>query len=116
MEDPRRVLILGAGEGGTAVLEMLRDEPLVEIVGMADSNPDARGMRLAKELDIPVFGDITSVMQACRPCVAFNVNGNEMVAAVVAEHLGVGGGIGGLEARVVVRMVNQIKDTREKLR
>jgi len=116
MEDPRRVLILGAGEGGTAVLEMLRDEPLVEIVGVADTKPDARGMQLAAELGIPVFSDIPSAIQACRPCVAFNLTGNEMVEDVVAENLGVGGVIGGLEARLIVRMVNQIKDTREQLR
>jgi len=116
MEDPRRVLILGAGEGGTAVLEMLRDEPLVDIVGVADTKPDAGGMKLAAELGIPVFNDIPSAIQACRPCVAFNLTGNEMVEDVVAENLGVGGVIGGLEARLIVRMVSQIKETREQLR
>jgi len=116
MEDPRRVLILGAGDGGTAVLEMLRDEPLVDIVGVADTKPDAGGMKLATELGIPVFNDIPSAIQACRPCVAFNLTGNEMVEDVVAENLGVGGVIGGLEARLIVRMVSQIKETREQLR
>jgi len=115
-EDPRRVLILGAGNGGTSVLEMLHDEPLVEIVGVADAKPDAKGIKLARELAIPIFSDIDSAVDACKPCVAFNLTGNEMVDDVVAEALGVGGVIGGLEARLIVRMISQIKDTREQLR
>lgn len=116
MEDPRRVLILGAGEGGTAVLEMLRDEPLVEIVGIADKNPDTKGLRLARDLGIAVYADIETAIEACKPCVAFNLTGNEMVEDVLGEALGVGGVIGGLEARLIVRMVSQIKETQEQLR
>jgi len=115
-EDPRRVLILGAGDGGTSVLEMLRDEELVTIVGVADSNPDAEGMVLARELGIPVFPDIDSAVEACKPCVAFNLTSNEMVEDVLAGSLGAGGVIGGMEARLIVRMVSQIKETREQLR
>lgn len=115
-EDPRRVLILGAGNGGTSVLEMLHDEPLVEIVGVADVNPDAKGIELARKLGISIFSDIDSAVHACKPCVAFNLTSNEMVDDVVAQTLGVGGVIGGLEARLIVRMISQIKDTREQLR
>jgi len=114
-EDPRRVLILGGGSGGMAALEMLRDESLVEIVGVADVNPDAEGMKLAKELGIPVFDSIEAGIAACAPCVAFNLTGNEMVEDVVAEKLGVGGVIGGLEARLIVRMINRIKETKKQL-
>ncbi|OIQ01206.1 MAG: GGDEF domain-containing protein [Zetaproteobacteria bacterium CG06_land_8_20_14_3_00_59_53] len=98
------------------MLEMLRDEPLVEIVGMADKNPDAKGMHMASDLGITVFSDIETAIEACKPCVAFNLTGNEMVEDVVGESLGVGGVIGGLEARLIVRMVSQIKETREQLR
>lgn len=115
-EDPRRVLILGADDGGTAVLEMLRGEDLVEVVGVADTNPQARGLQLAHKLGIPVFSDIESAVDACKPCVVFNLTGNEMVEDVVAASLGVGGVIGGLQARLIVRMINQIKETREQLR
>jgi len=115
-EDPRRVLILGAGVGGTSVLQMLRDEALVEIVGMVDTNPAAEGMVLAGEMGVAVFSDIEEAVRACAPCVAFNLTGNEMVEDVVAESLGVGGVIGGLEARLIVRMINQIKDAKQQLR
>jgi len=114
-EDPRRVLILGAGEGGTAVLEMLQEEVLVNVVGVADIKPEAKGMSLARKLGIPVFSSVESAISACAPCVAFNLTGNEMVENVVAESLGVGGVIGGLEARLIVRMVNQLKQSKEKL-
>ncbi|MDX8392305.1 MAG: GGDEF domain-containing protein [Mariprofundaceae bacterium] len=115
-EDPRRVLILGAGTGGTSVLQMLRDEELVKIVGMVDLNPAAEGMLLAEELDIPVFTDIAEAVGVCAPCVAFNLTGNEMVEDVVAEAIGVGGVIGGLEAKLIVRMINQLREAKEQLR
>ncbi|MDQ6971211.1 MAG: diguanylate cyclase [Mariprofundaceae bacterium] len=114
-EDPRRVLILGAGEGGTALLEMLQEEVLVNVVGVADIKPDAKGMALARKLGIPIFSSVESAIADCAPCVAFNLTGNEMVETVVAESLGVGGVIGGLEARLIVRMVNQLKQSKEQL-
>ena len=116
MEDPHRALILGAGEGGTAVLEMLNDEELVDVVGIADVNPRAPGMRLARAVGVPVFTDIGEALKACAPCVAFNLTGNEMVDDVVAEALGVGAVIGGMEARLIVRMISKIKATKEQLR
>jgi len=102
--------------GGTSVLQMLRDEALVEIVGVVDTNPAAEGMLLAEEMGVPVFDDIEQAVSACAPCVAFNLTANEMVEDVVAESLGVGGVIGGLEARLIVRMINQIKDAKQQLR
>jgi len=114
-EDPRRVLILGGGTGGMAALEMLRDEALVKMVGVVDTNPQAEGMILARKLDIPVFDSIEAGITACAPCVAFNLTGNEMVEDVVAEKIGVGGVIGGLEARLIVRMINRIKETKKQL-
>jgi two-component system sensor histidine kinase DegS len=48
------VAIIGAGRGGTALLEIFANDPLVEIVGVAEINPAAPGLRLAKRLKVPV--------------------------------------------------------------
>ena len=48
------VLIIGAGKGGTALLEMLYNDPTTQIVGVVDINPDARGIELAKKMGIRV--------------------------------------------------------------
>lgn len=44
----KRLLIVGAGKGGTEVLKMLVDSPLVTIVAVIDSDDAAEGLKLAK--------------------------------------------------------------------
>ena len=36
------MVIIGAGRGGTALMEIFANDPLVRIVGVADTNPQAR--------------------------------------------------------------------------
>ena len=59
-----RVIILGAGKGGTALLELFTRSPDVEVVGMADRNPEAPGLRLAKYLGIPTTSDSLEIGRA----------------------------------------------------
>ncbi|PIS18552.1 MAG: GGDEF domain-containing protein [Zetaproteobacteria bacterium CG12_big_fil_rev_8_21_14_0_65_55_1124] len=115
-EHPQRVLILGAGEGGTDVLEMLHDETLANVVGVVDSRSDSKGLMLARELQTPVFSDIDSAIEACKPCLVFNLTGNEEIDRAMAETPGVDGVIGGLQAKLIVRMVNRIKESRDQMR
>ncbi|GGC91175.1 putative sigma L-dependent transcriptional regulator YqiR [Thalassobacillus devorans] len=48
----KRVLIVGAGKGGTALLKLLKATNKMEIVAIVDINDQADGLRLAAELDI----------------------------------------------------------------
>jgi len=114
-EDPHRALILGGGSAGAALLEMLHSEELVEVVGVLDIKSDVPGMLLAREYGIPTYRDIEKALKHCAPCVAFNLTGNEMVEDVAANILGVGGVIGGREAKLILKMVNRLKDAKKKL-
>jgi diguanylate cyclase (GGDEF)-like protein len=114
-DDPSRVVILGAGTGGLAMLEMLLQEELVNVVAVADHNPDAPGMARAAELGIATFTDVEEALVASAPCVAFNLTENEMVEAIAADILGAGGIIGGLEAKLMWRMVTDLQAAKEKL-
>ena len=49
-----RVAIIGAGHGGTALMEIFVEDPLVTVVGVAEIRPLTRGVRLAKKLGIPM--------------------------------------------------------------
>ncbi len=115
-EDPYRVLILGGGQGGSAIFEMLQNENLVEVVGIVDRNPDAPAMTLAREHDIPTYRDIEEAARNCMPCMAFNLTGNKRVGDIAASILGTGSIIGGLEAELILKMINRLRDTKEKLR
>ena len=59
---PTKVAILGAGRGGTALLELLHQIHTIEIVGITDRNPAAPGLRRAQELHIPVFEGIEDLV------------------------------------------------------
>jgi len=47
-----RVVIIGAGRGGTALIDILHKDPLVKIVGIADINPNAPALDIARRLNI----------------------------------------------------------------
>ncbi len=49
-----KVAIIGAGRGGTALMEIFAQDPLVQIVGLAEINPKAKGIALARQLKIPI--------------------------------------------------------------
>ncbi|WP_400163876.1 sigma 54-interacting transcriptional regulator [Brevibacillus sp. TJ4] len=52
-----KLLIVGAGRGGTALLRMLNQMERVEIVAVVDQQADAPGLDLARSLGIPVDTD-----------------------------------------------------------
>ena len=49
-----RVILIGAGSGGKALVELFRKDPTVEIVGVADKDESSPGLVLARELGLPV--------------------------------------------------------------
>ena len=51
---PTKVAILGAGRGGTALLDLLHQIPSIKIVGIMDRDPSAPGIQRAQALHIPV--------------------------------------------------------------
>ncbi len=56
-----KVEIIGAGNGGMAVLDILKDDPDIKMVGVADINLRAKAIKLAESLDIPVTDDYRSL-------------------------------------------------------
>lgn len=48
-----KVLLIGAGKGGTAILGLLLDRDSTKVVGVVDIDPDAPGCELAKHMNIP---------------------------------------------------------------
>jgi signal transduction histidine kinase len=57
-----KVAILGAGRGGTALLDLLHQIRTIEIVGIADQNPGAPGLQRARELNVPVYERVADLI------------------------------------------------------
>jgi acetaldehyde dehydrogenase (acetylating) len=52
-----RVAVIGAGETGTPLLRQLLDAPFVQLLGVADLDPNAPGMTLARERGVATTTD-----------------------------------------------------------
>ncbi|MCP9453256.1 MAG: histidine kinase [Nitrospira sp.] len=73
------VAIIGAGRGGTALMEIFADDPLVQIVGVAEIDPHAPGVSLAEQLGIPVTPDYRQLLDMERVDLIIDVSGNAEV-------------------------------------
>ncbi|MCL6622657.1 MAG: PAS domain-containing protein [Syntrophobacterales bacterium] len=67
-DQPLKLGLVGAGKAGYEVLEHLtRDERYrgrLRIIGVADPNPEAPGLRLARELGLPTYSDCMPLLAA----------------------------------------------------
>jgi signal transduction histidine kinase len=75
-----RVIIVGAGKGGTALLPIFFADQDTEIVGVADANAEAEGIKLAQKLGIPVYKDFKPLIEKTPADVIVDVTGNPEVA------------------------------------
>jgi DNA-binding NtrC family response regulator len=71
-----KIVIVGAGKGGLALLEMFVGDATVSIVGVADLNPWSPGLELARRLNIPVATDFRELIADPRLDVIIDVTGN----------------------------------------
>ena len=73
------VAIIGAGRGGTALMEIFANDPLVDIVAVAEINESAPGLSLAKRLKIPVTRDYRLLLNLERVDLIIDVSGSPEV-------------------------------------
>ena len=83
---PTKVAILGAGRGGTALLDLLHQIPAIEIIGITDCNPGARGLQRARELRVPVVPHMTELIQNHGVQLILDVTGDPALGAILRSH------------------------------
>ena len=113
------VLIIGAGRGGVALLEMFSHDSLVEVLAIADSNPSAPGIILAKSLGIPSFATAHEALTACKDypdCIVYNLSHDEAVTQQAMEIFGPGKRVAsGPEVNLFWQMVTNLKQVKSEL-
>ena len=109
------VAIIGAGRGGTALMEILANDPLVSIVGIAEINPQAPGLRLAKRLKIPVTKRYRELLDIESVDLIIDVTGNPEVEATLQDFHRMGVTvIGGASAKFMWELIEaRIRATAE---
>ena len=88
MNNPDRttVVILGAGKGGIALLELLTHLPRVEITGIADQDTSAPALSYAKQLKIPITQDLLSLIRQPGTHLIVNVTGDSNIDRLIVAH------------------------------
>lgn len=111
----QRILVIGAGRGGTAMLDLFLIDPLIKIVGIIDANPQAPALAIAEKHGIPSFTNLTEAIEASRPCLAFNLTGDNSVTTYAEAQLGNTNVIGGFQARFLWNVITRLKQTNEQI-
>ncbi len=80
-EDSRKlnVGIVGCGKGGVAILDLFKDNPLVNVIWAADKDIDAPALAYADKLDIPTAGDYGGFLKE-KVDVVINLTGSTAVS------------------------------------
>lgn len=104
--EPTRVAILGGGKGGTLLLDLLSQVPGVELIGVADTNPAAPGIRRALDLNLRVTDNVVDLIAEQGLNLIVDVTGDPAMPALINQHKPPGAEIlGGAGAKLVWNMV-----------
>src|SRR6476660_803212 len=112
---PTMVAIIGAGRGGTALMEIFAQDPLVKIVGIAEVNSKASGVKLAKRLMIPVVRNYRDLLAIENVDLIIDVSGNPTVEKSLEDFHRMGVTIiGGASAKFMWQLIEaRIRATAE---
>jgi transcriptional regulator with GAF, ATPase, and Fis domain len=109
-----RVVIVGAGKGGRALLEMFSGDPTVTIVGVVDVNPWAPGLELARRLNVPMGTDLREMIAEAPLDLIIDVTGNPDVQEAILRLKPTGAEVmGGASAKFMWDLLAERKRTEE---
>ena len=72
----QNVLIVGAGEGGSTLLNLLQSSNIFQIIGIIDINPLAKGLQIATEYGVTIGESVTPFL-AMHIDVMFDMTGDD---------------------------------------
>ncbi|WP_010650803.1 sigma-54 interaction domain-containing protein [Oceanobacillus massiliensis] len=80
----KRVLIIGAGKGGTALINLLQETERMEIAAVVDTNVSAEGLKQAAREGIPIGSDWADWMEE-NIDIIIEATGNEQVLEEIID-------------------------------
>jgi two-component system, NtrC family, sensor kinase len=80
------IIILGAGRGGTALLESFLNLPRIRVLGIADKDPDAPGLKLAQLHHIPISQNPLDFLQRPDIHLIVNVTGDSTLSDWLTQY------------------------------
>jgi two-component system, NarL family, sensor histidine kinase DegS len=111
-----RVAIIGGGRGGTALIEIFKKDPLVKILGIADVDPDAPGLKRARKLRIPTTTNFQKLVTHKNLDILIDVTGDtglhQTIQRLRRPGLAV---IGGVTAKIMWQLIEAQIKSRDEL-
>ncbi len=106
-----KIVILGGGKGGSALLDLFSHLPGLEIVGITDKVAHAPALARARELGIPVVHDAVSLLASEGTHLIVDVTGDPGMPQVIAKHKSPGAEVlGGAAAKLLWNVVQHEAD------
>lgn len=111
-----KVLLIGAGKGGSALLSLLHEDKELKIVGVVDNNQDAEGLKIASQFNIPTYTQYENLIKREDIDVIIDVTKNPQVFIDIEKNRSVNTEIvGGLSARLMWSLVEERKKKEEEI-
>ncbi len=79
-----QVGIVGCGKGGAAIMEILKENPSLNIACVVEKDPKASGLSVANELNVPVVNDFHKLFKQ-KLDVIINLTGSKKVRAEIEK-------------------------------
>lgn len=111
----QKILVIGAGRGGTAMLELFCNDPLINIVGIFDADQQAPALAIARERGIPIFAELAQAIEVSSPSLVFNLTGDDSAADHAALKLGRENIVSGFQAFFIWGLLTRLKQTNEQV-
>jgi diguanylate cyclase (GGDEF)-like protein/PAS domain S-box-containing protein len=109
-----RIVLIGAGKNGHAILSVLVRECDIDIIGVADSDPDAPGIELARQCGIAVSEDFRGFLDK-KPDIVITATTDPSVADEIRKYKAPDTEvIGGMCARLMGEMLGKRFDAQEE--
>ncbi|WP_054693646.1 methyl-accepting chemotaxis protein [Syntrophomonas palmitatica] len=81
------IVIIGAGQGGTAILRNLMGIPNFKVLGICDVSAQAPGILLAQKSGIPTYSDLIKTLAIPGIDVLIEATGNARVQEIINQNL-----------------------------
>lgn len=108
-----RVVIIGAGKGGTSILKVLLALDNIKILGLAEISPQAPGLKIAREKGIPIIKDFAQLLAVEHVDVIIEATGKPEIQAKIRKHKDPHAAI--MEAQAAHLMMNLVRKQEELL-
>lgn len=113
---PIKIIILGAGTGGTALIDLFTRSGGVEIIGVADINPHAPGLKKARQLGIPITNEVAGLLCQNGASLIVDVTGDPDLVSIIPQRKAPGVEVlGGEAAKLLWNLVQREAEMQSRL-